>query len=929
MKLLLSADWQTEWSNLDLCKKAATEVKELLGKHRLDGVFFLGDLKKDYNPVDTRVIKFWQRFIDELRKDDYYVGILLGNHDREGQYTDDQNWLEILARAGAEVYDEPVIARPFGNEGTLYLLPWSTNVSRLKETLTHWAKKPTSTKDVLLFHQDVKGTKYNQLGARSDAKLTVADFRSTKYLGCFGGHIHLHQRVGEKVFYVGSPFCTDWGEANQRKGYIIVDGSKFSFVESKIPGWYDPTWPAFHLPTDTEGIHIRVHCECPSTGNYGHVIEAAREKAQRQYRGATIHVVTSNTASSAVASPLKFNDPDSVKIKRYVAETVPDDLDERRLVAYLIGKLNKVTGVVRNVSGIEFLKATATNFLPFKSVECNFKNQGLVVVDAVNKDRPGSSNGGGKTSFLQLIPVALFGMTFKGQKHDKWSRRGEKRGATVSLLFRESRGRLTRVKRSRRPSTVKLVVEGTDQSSGLRSDSQTGTQGLIEQVSGYTWQTLANAVYIDPSVANAFLTGTKKERSNVLTKFQNLERFEKALALVKENSRQNSLNVTATEQQISELEFRIEHKHELIDELKSHIKKQRIFSEKVVTDAKEKYLAAKKHLANLDTSKLATWKTLLEVALKKASDKEEAVLHLKYEKSHIEQSAKAMLKLSAHSTCPTCTQPLDLDHLQKALKSSKGDLAAIITKYEDASKVYRGYRDISDSLTNKIGVLRAEQAHREAVADDRKYEWTSAENSAKQSTSILSLQAAIRKHKKGIEFCKKQVGFANKAVLSYMYMDKFYGYCLTAFSRSGIPAFLNGQLVPVLNREADYYSELFADGAIQVRFSVEDGEFDVNTLNASGGDRTEDQSTGEAAMAGLIASFAICHIAPKSNVLVLDEPGAGLDSSSIRRFARGLKEISKRFSTVYVTTHNQTLLAELGRERTITIEKKNGVSRVM
>jgi DNA repair exonuclease SbcCD ATPase subunit len=175
---------------------------------------------------------------------------------------------------------------------------------------------------------------------------------------------------------------------------------------------------------------------------------------------------------------------------------------------------------------------------------------------------------------------------------------------------------------------------------------------------------------------------------------------------------------------------------------------------------------------------------------------------------------------------------------------------------------------------------------------------------------------------------EKQVRAYRRALRGAQSMDKFYEYCAGAFSRDGIPQFLNQSLVPVLNKHADYYSNLFCDKTVQVRFAVVEGEFDVTTANAMGGERTDDQSTGERALAGIIASFALRNIAPRANVLILDEPGEGLDPGNARQFAQALPTLAKTVKTIFITTHNPAILSELGEAKKITITKRKGISQV-
>ena len=63
MRWLFTADFQAEWENLDLCHAAWSQILDICRERELEGVAFLGDLKRAYNPVDIRVTQFWQELI--------------------------------------------------------------------------------------------------------------------------------------------------------------------------------------------------------------------------------------------------------------------------------------------------------------------------------------------------------------------------------------------------------------------------------------------------------------------------------------------------------------------------------------------------------------------------------------------------------------------------------------------------------------------------------------------------------------------------------------------------------------------------------------------------------------------------------------------------------------------------------------------------
>jgi DNA repair exonuclease SbcCD ATPase subunit len=121
---------------------------------------------------------------------------------------------------------------------------------------------------------------------------------------------------------------------------------------------------------------------------------------------------------------------------------------------------------------------------------------------------------------------------------------------------------------------------------------------------------------------------------------------------------------------------------------------------------------------------------------------------------------------------------------------------------------------------------------------------------------------------------------------------------------------------------------LFTNGEIQVTFKIADGDLDVVIENIHGGENLTDQSEGETRLAGLITSFSIRETLVSHGLLVVDEPGEGLDAANCAAFAQGLETVARKFGTVFVTTHNPNLLSHLNPDRHLLVVKENGISMV-
>lgn len=934
MSILITSDIQCEWNNLDLCEQAWNECLDICKERHIKTIAYLGDGKQSYNPVDIRVVRWWQDAIRQAIKRNISVLYNLGNHDRVGQYTDADNWLPILRRAGAETFDTPGIKDL--EWCRLFVLPFSRNDVAKRNIQRFLKEKPDREKDILLFHHDLKGILYNKQGSVSDASLNISDIFSNKFRYCIGGHIHNPQKFHKNVFYVGSPFCHDWGEVNQRKRYLVVGKNGIESIPSKISGWYSLDVDGFDKATNDikswTGTKIRISVSCDASEDYGSRLEKARRKAEHKFRGATIYVVPRFKDRRQKELGISASDSDERKVREYIKQTTSVERVGRSLaLKYMLDKLSKFSGGLRTSTKTEFLSAKGINFLPFKHVTTDFNEKGITVIQGINEDRNGKSNGAAKTSLVQLLPVSMFGKTFKDQKSDSWANRWTKESATAEVTLLDHKGREIDIIRGRRPPMLKMMINGKDHSSGMKSNDKEGTQTQIEQVTGFTWQTLANAVYIDRRISDAFLSGTRKERTEVLSRFQNLERFQRALDLVKKDEKKNRDSIQSCKETLSATRASIMESEESLNNLKSLSKVQ-------LDGAYKEFFKCKKALKRFTSKDNTKGLEAIAKRVKKAYDKR--VNHLRDEEKHnaiikseierYEVEGIRWHKLRKKGKCLECEQSVSSKWLKlKAHRIYKAH-KALQHQLDDSNYVL-------SKLRRKVQLLDGEYTkiqHQLGKYDNERKLLEGAKRTAQSQLMDLSgdkhtSKIIINKVKAKLKSYIADKKYLKKKLDKYDSLSKLYEYASEAFSRDGIPAFLNRQLCPILNKAADYYANLFSDREIQLQFSVDKGEFVPIIINPKGGETIEDQSTGERALAGLIASFALREVAPKCNVLILDEPGEGLDQQTAKQFARALQELKHRFGSIWITTHNVHILSELSGERILTVRKKNKISKVV
>lgn len=898
MRILVSSDWQAEaeTNSLPICWQVVEEIIELKEKYGFETFVHGGDVKRAYNPVDIRVVNFIQKAIVRFREAGLQVVACLGNHDRRSLYADKESWFPVLRRAGAKTFDTPGVVR-LGGGYEIRVLPFRSNPVLLEREAMDLAVDADKKKSVLIFHTDLYACRYNVL-SRSEASFRAESLSPEKYLYCIGGHIHLQQNVTGNVWYAGSPFCTDWGEANQPKGYLLVDftSGQIKQIPSKIPGWYDPSWPGFEevKPKTWKGTRVRIKVRCDDTKDIKRTLADAKEKAEGTYSGADVVVIPTFDEANKRSAGIRTDWPDRKKLESFAKTTLPDELKahKEKVITYLAEQLEQAGGPGGEQGELRIEKIVAANFLPFKGLRYVVE-PGLCVVSGINKDW-NRSNGSGKTSFLQPLAVAVGGKTFKGQKHDKWMRRGtgKREECFVRVWAKNGKGKSIIVTRARQPKELRLSINGIGMESGNRPET---TQKLIEQSIGYTWETLANVIYVDQARTHLMLTGKDDERRQFLAKLQRLERFEVARKQVKKQKGDLDDRLQSVQMEIATAQAEARNIDLTISQMREILAPEANLTGRYAR-YKEKY-----ELAN---EQLVGWTELARQRLKNIDAKieleQETLTGLGQRFAVLEErlilSAGRIHKLKKlEGKCQTCLQPIKKDHIAECVK---GEWLQTTAWKTDRNRI-RNEVEVGDSLIAELREKKKrwrENSELEVVVSDLREKLSKLQYEKEQFEKQQTLVKKLRERKAETLEKKEELEKREKKLTSWM---RVLDYAQMVFAKDGLPAFINAQLCPQLNQAAEKYAELFAQKEIQVRFAMdENGEMDVQVINTHGGEGVLDQSEGEMKIASLITSFAVRAIAPKTNLLILDEPGDGLDPISARQFAKGLKEIAGEFGTV-------------------------------
>lgn len=207
------------FSDLHLCEKTANTcfnevlpgLFEAVKTDKDKKLVCLGDFYHIRYKVDVAIQNKVFEYFSMLGDHGIDVWLLPGNHDQINEQGENA-LTPFNALLNVTVFDE-ICETSFGT-----FIPYRKN----KEEIIEYLKTMKKSNLPIFMHEDIIGFEYRQ-GIVSDKGISFAFLNSFDRL-IFTGHYHKPQNKG-LVFYIGSPYQVDAGEAGQEKGYKTWDGS--------------------------------------------------------------------------------------------------------------------------------------------------------------------------------------------------------------------------------------------------------------------------------------------------------------------------------------------------------------------------------------------------------------------------------------------------------------------------------------------------------------------------------------------------------------------------------------------------------------------------------------------------------------------------------------------------------------------------------
>lgn len=222
-------------SRLAACLDIFDQVGEYATLNSVDNIIFCGDLFHTRPSVNTLTYNLTLAKIVNLAKK-FNIYLLPGNHDC---YSKDEKHhsLELLSNiSNVTILNGETSSLALNKDVTLHSVGYNDSTDNIKSSIKSLIKeKKDDTHNILLLHTEIFGSQ-TPAGYTFDHGVKSA-WLAKHFDHVFNGHVHKYYKFNDKVYNVGSPLHQDWGDKQDRKGFLVLDtvSNSVSRVRTKYP----------------------------------------------------------------------------------------------------------------------------------------------------------------------------------------------------------------------------------------------------------------------------------------------------------------------------------------------------------------------------------------------------------------------------------------------------------------------------------------------------------------------------------------------------------------------------------------------------------------------------------------------------------------------------------------------------------------------
>ena len=577
---------------------------------------------------------------------------------------------------------------------------------------------------------------------------------------------------------------------------------------------------------------------------------------------------------------------------------------------------------------IKIKNLTVKNFMSVgnQTQAVDFDTQQITLVLGENLDQggddSGSRNGTGKTTIINALSYALYGLALTNIKRNNLINKTNSKGMLVTLSF-EKDGREYKIERGRSPNILKFYVDGQeqemlDESQGDSRKTQEDIQDLLGMSHNMFKHILALNTYTEP-----FLSMRVNDQKDIIEQLLGITILSEKAETLKDQIRKTKENITEENAKLTAQQSSNEHIGSTIRSLEL---KESAWKEKQSQDIEKlrKGIDELEHLdidSELDShEKLTNW-----------NEHNNAILALRKELSTLEpaliRATKSVKKVEKDivdledATCYTCGQELHADkkaeiaeRKNKELEDATAYQLEISNKVTDVVKALEEIGDINGKPTTFYETAKEAYDHRSNVENLQKALISKQEETDPYAEQIKDLK----------ETAIQEIDWST--INTYTDLKDHQEFLLKlltnkdSFIRKKIIdqnlAYLNNRLTTYLDKLGLPHQVVFKnDLAVEITQLGQDLDFD----NLSRGERNR-------LILGMSFAFRDVweSLYQNINLLFIDELiDNGLDTAGVENALTVLKKMGReRQKNVYLISHKDELVGRV--THVLKVIKENG-----
>ncbi|MDU5634589.1 MAG: SMC family ATPase, partial [Staphylococcus epidermidis] len=538
---------------------------------------------------------------------------------------------------------------------------------------------------------------------------------------------------------------------------------------------------------------------------------------------------------------------------------------------------------------VKFKYVKMNNFMAIKEAELELDNQGLILIEGVNKTNDSfDSNGSSKSTLVSSITYALYGKTEKGLKADDVVNKYEKKNTSVILSFNIGEDNY-RVERYRKHKEFKNKVKLFCNDKEITGSTNDVTDKQIQDLFGIDFNTYVNAIIYGQGDIPMFSQATDKGKKEILESITKVEVYKKAQDVAKEKVKEVEEQQNKEQQEIEKLGYQKELKQEQFDKEVSkynQVMEQKKQEEETFKQRQEEYNnkvkeldeqinTLKQNIPEIENTEFIfsdnynKAKEGIELIKNNINDKlmpvwNQEELSERVVDQEIRSIQSKINQLDTNDHCPVCGSPIDNSHKVKEKENMETQISQEQEKLKQHKENKQKIEDKKRELETKINQLEQmmkeedlqKQNHDREIQKQYQQQQEVYNNISQLENSKSGLQKPTLNDYSYIEkpdekLYKKEQNDIDKAIDKHK--DKVvqletkknkYSNAVDAFGNKGIRSVVLDFITPFLNERANEYLQTLSGSDIEIEFQTQvknsKGElkdkFDVIVKNSNGGE---------------------------------------------------------------------------------------------